>query len=249
MGLAKALAQPSSTHVPSLRIGSPAPPGGKIAIKASARVIHAKSLWQTAKYSADVSTFPQRSVRCADSTRNPAVSNAVRTLSIIWRVGMWYPAASSTACIIGPPTKMSLLIPPLPKITNSGQDARARQPMRYNADHFNLVETMAECRRTASFQSTRAAQRRPHRADTAACDKAAGPAGRLCDSSPSYVPRSSSPAMYSAISRSSLPPRVRRPATTPWRSCSSRFWLIFHLPSSRVMAKRKPTMPRSMVAT
>ena len=51
-----------------------------------------------------------------------------------------------------------------------------------------------------------------------------------------------------AISRSSPAPRVLRPLTTPTRSCTSRFWLIFHLPLSRVMAKRKPTMPRNMTS-
>jgi hypothetical protein len=48
-----------------------------------------------------------------------------------------------------------------------------------------------------------------------------------------------------AISRSASAPRMPRPSTTPIRSCSSRFWLIFHLPSSRVITMRKPTMPRN----
>ena len=51
-----------------------------------------------------------------------------------------------------------------------------------------------------------------------------------------------------AISRSSPSPRRPRPVTTPWRSRISRFWLIFHLPSSRATAMRKPTMPRSIAS-
>jgi hypothetical protein len=35
---------------------------------------------------------------------------------------------------------------------------------------------------------------------------------------------------------------------TPSRSFVPRFWLILHLPSSRVMAKRQPTMPRNMIS-
>ncbi len=39
-----------------------------------------------------------------------------------------------------------------------------------------------------------------------------------------------------------------RPAMTPSRSACVRFWLTFHLPSSRVMAISKPTMPFSCEA-
>jgi hypothetical protein len=55
-------------------------------------------------------------------------------------------------------------------------------------------------------------------------------------------------ATSSAISRSSPRSRSARPFTTPSRSCGIRFWLIFHLPSRRVMAKRKPTIPRSIAS-
>jgi hypothetical protein len=61
---------------------------------------------------------------------------------------------------------------------------------------------------------------------------------------PGVIPRE----MISAISRSSPVARVFRPFETPIRSCISRFWLIFHLPSSLVMPKRKPTMPRNMTS-
>jgi hypothetical protein len=52
----------------------------------------------------------------------------------------------------------------------------------------------------------------------------------------------------SAISRSSPSPRCPRPFATPSRSFASRFWLIFHLPSSRVIVKRNPTMPRNITS-
>ena len=51
-----------------------------------------------------------------------------------------------------------------------------------------------------------------------------------------------------ATVRSSPSARWRRPLATPSRSRISRFWLIFHLPSNRVMAMRKPTMPRNMTS-
>ena len=51
-----------------------------------------------------------------------------------------------------------------------------------------------------------------------------------------------------ATARSSPSARWRRPLATPSRSRISRFWLIFHLPSNRVMAMRKPTMPRNMTS-
>jgi len=79
-------------------------------------------------------------------------------------------------------------------------------------------------------------------------------APRPCASRPSDPPprqRQRSGVMWCwtspATSRSSPSWRSARPFTTPTRSFVSRFWLIFHLPRP-AMAKRKPTMPRSMTS-
>jgi hypothetical protein len=64
-----------------------------------------------------------------------------------------------------------------------------------------------------------------------------------------HFSRASWRATYAAVWASWPARRRPSPSTTPTRSGISRFWLIFHLPSSRVMTKRKPIMPRNMTST
>ena len=51
-----------------------------------------------------------------------------------------------------------------------------------------------------------------------------------------------------AVSASWVSPRSPRPWTTPARSRWSRFWLIFTLPSRRVISSVSPTMPRAITS-
>ena len=65
------------------------------------------------------------------------------------------------------------------------------------------------------------------------------------DIGPGVRPAGSYGALATRPARSSRPSR-RSPATTPARSSAGRFWLIFTLPSSRLITRVKPTMPRSI---
>ena len=68
---------------------------------------------------------------------------------------------------------------------------------------------------------------------------------RVRDADPKWLrpvqaqPRRTHPAIGSAP----------RPSATPSRSASLRFWLTFHLPTSRVSGMRMPTMARSICCT
>lgn len=48
------------------------------------------------------------------------------------------------------------------------------------------------------------------------------------------------------ISRATAVPCFSSPDTTPSRSCISRFWLVFHFPSMRVIGISIPTIPSSI---
>jgi hypothetical protein len=74
------------------------------------------------------------------------------------------------------------------------------------------------------------------------------PAWITADAPPLPINYTMSLATRAAVAASWHSARSERPATTPARSRASRFWLIFALPSSRVIASFRPTMPRASIA-